>query len=168
MKLKEMENTGVLIESVEVLREFLKICEDGGWQTISENKPTDKFKMFASRIPCELAVKNYFGSASCGWFDTQITLQQFKEAQITMKYKEGDVLVEGNGQEIKILGVCGQVYFISEEDDFVNADDDNYTEAWLDNYGYNLKADAPDLTTLTLEDVAKMAGVDVDNLRIKD
>ena len=80
------------------------------------------------------------------------------------KYKVGDVLVTEGNIEFKILAVCGSVYCCSQDNNF-RAVDGWFTESDLD--GAKPKTDPPKLTTLSMEDVAKLAGVDVASLRIK-
>lgn len=82
--------------------------------------------------------------------------------------EEGDVIV-GIGGERKILGVCGEVYFLSMDKDFSAA----WTGLTLNDItdcGYTIKQEAEEqeITELTLEDVAKLANVPVEKLRIKD
>jgi hypothetical protein len=94
-----------------------------------------------------------------------ITLAEFKKEQGIMKYKEGDVLVDKQNHEVKILGVCGLVYFRSEYGNPTRCSGSGFTEEELKKF--TLKTDPTKLTTLTMEDVAKMAGVDVSSLRIE-
>ena len=58
-----------------------------------------------------------------------------------MKYKEGDILVNKQGNTRKVLGVCGKVYFLSFVDDFNNYTG-TYTEQELDKNGLNLHQSA--------------------------
>ena|SRR3990167_8211088 len=54
-------------------------------------------------------------------------------------YKQGDILVNKNGEERKVLGVCGDVYFMSFENEFESASDTIWIKRDLDNAGYTLK-----------------------------
>ena len=59
-----------------------------------------------------------------------------------MKYKQGDILTDNNGYR-KILGVCGQVYFISYQSEEIEGENlnrhfDGYTQYDLDKGGYRL------------------------------
>jgi hypothetical protein len=59
-----------------------------------------------------------------------------------MKYKQGDILTDNNGYK-KILGVCGEVYFMSYESEEIEGENLNkfyngYTEYNLDRNGYKL------------------------------
>lgn len=82
-----------------------------------------------------------------------------------MKYKEGDVLVDYHGNKSKILGVCGLVYFKSYDNDFTECSSCGYTQEELDNDGYTLFTE-PEEKVLTMNEVAKLAGVSVDKLKI--
>lgn len=64
-----------------------------------------------------------------------------------MQYKENDILVDKYGDERKVLGICGQVCFLSRTDDFdwING---TYTKKELDEVGYHLKSNAPTITIL--------------------
>lgn len=53
--------------------------------------------------------------------------------------EEGDVLVDENGDEQKVLGICGNVYFLSEENEFTKVDEYYYTTQELEDNGYTLK-----------------------------
>ena len=60
-----------------------------------------------------------------------------------MKYKQGDILTYNNNRYRKILGVCGEVYFMSYISDDVEGENlnkylDSYTEYDLDKNGYKL------------------------------
>jgi len=74
-----------------------------------------------------------------------------------MKYKQGDVLVDTDGSEKKILGVCGEVYFIGWDDNF-DYSNGPYTQKELDNRGYTLKTE-PEITELTVAEIEKKLGV---------
>ena len=59
-----------------------------------------------------------------------------------MKYKQGDILTNYNGYR-KILGVCGEVYFMSYESEDTKGERlkqhfDGLTQYDLDKYGYRL------------------------------
>lgn len=53
--------------------------------------------------------------------------------------EEGDVIVDENGDEQKVLGICGNVYFLSEENEFTKVDEYYYTTQELEDNGYTLK-----------------------------
>lgn len=83
--------------------------------------------------------------------------------------EEGDVIVCKYGAERKVLGICGEVYFLSLCDNF-NSGPDAVTISEMKGYGYTLKQEEleEEITELTLADVAKLANVSVEKLRIKD
>ncbi len=54
------------------------------------------------------------------------------------KYKENDILIDKDGNKRKILGVCGQVYFVSLEDEFEYANNAIFTEKDLENIDFKL------------------------------
>ena len=83
-----------------------------------------------------------------------------------MRYKEGDILVDCFGNKSKILGVCGLVYFKSyDNNDFTKCSTCGYTQEELDIAGYTLFTE-PEEKVLTMDEVAKLAGVPVDKLKI--
>ena len=55
-----------------------------------------------------------------------------------VEWKQGDILVDKDGIERKILGICGEVYIISEGDDFSKANNP-YTKEELKGMGFGLK-----------------------------
>jgi hypothetical protein len=85
--------------------------------------------------------------------------------------EEGDVLVDvaGDGYEKTVLGVCGKVFFLSQTFSHESFDT-GYTVEDLKIYGWTIKQEQQEeeITELTLEDVAKLANVPVEKLRIKD
>lgn len=81
-----------------------------------------------------------------------------------MKYKEGDIFVDKSENKIKILGVCGSVYFRSISNDF-NWAYVGYTQEDLYDGGWTLYIE-PEEKVLTMDEVAKLAGVSVDKLKI--
>lgn len=83
------------------------------------------------------------------WFDGKAVGAEYNECCITekelqliqentMKYKQGDVLVDKDRFRKKVLGVCGEVYLMSNTDDF-NVYDSGWTEKELDDEGFKLK-----------------------------
>lgn len=57
-----------------------------------------------------------------------------------MKYKQGDILVNKDGDKIKVLGVCGEVYLTSFPHNH-NLSGDLYTQYELDRRGYKKQED---------------------------
>jgi hypothetical protein len=54
-----------------------------------------------------------------------------------MKYKVGDILISKHRSKRKILGICGEVYLLSEVDNYERSRV-SYTQHELDKYGYEL------------------------------
>jgi hypothetical protein len=54
------------------------------------------------------------------------------------KYKENDILIDEDGNKRKVLGVCGQVYFISQKNEFKYANGAIFKEKELEDMGYKL------------------------------
>lgn len=156
MELKEMPNTGVIINTEEELKEYLQICEYGGWSCTA---CLSRSKSYTYNSALEAQNNAVWTSRS----NNSITLTEFKERQGIMKYKQGDVLVSQGGQFTReIQGNIGKVYFSIDEDG------DARVDAELELNGYTLKTDEPEVIELTLEEVAELKGVPVDQIRIKD
>lgn len=78
---------------------------------------------------------------------------------------EGDVIVSEAGIERNVTGVAGRVVFME------NSNGHSYdwqTIKELKDNDWTVKQPAEDVTELTLEQVAKLAKVDVSKLRIKE
>lgn len=54
-----------------------------------------------------------------------------------MNYKQGDIIENKNGKR-KVLGVCGEVCFMSLQNNYDEATDHCYTQKKLDELGYSL------------------------------
>ena len=92
-----------------------------------------------------------------------------KNLKIGDKFRvvEGDVIVDEDGDEQIVLGVCGKVIFISN----INDHEGVYrfsTAKRLRELGYTMQTSRPEVTELTMEEVAEKFGVDVENIRIKE
>lgn len=148
---------GVVIESRDEFLEYIKIVEPTCYGSPVGSEWTGNNSIYPFRIR---AAKEW-GFNIKTHYNKEITLSEFKKEQGIMKYKEGDVL-ENGVHILTIEGIVGRVYICTDGYDTGSL----CTEAEIKNF--SLTTDAPDLTELTLEDVAKMAGVDVDNLRVKD
>lgn len=94
------------------------------------------------------------------------------------KYEVGDILVDSDGDCRRVLGYCGgegdyATYALSEYN--LNKDSDRMKECCstrtryqLNNMNLSLDIQEEPITELTLEEVAKLAGKDVKNIRIKE
>lgn len=176
MKLKELPNTVVHVPTQEEYDELMKILEDGGWGWLGDKR---NWGEYGDKTCVRVTTANGVGYTSVGvtlegvWWYTQhgyriITLKEFKKEQgLDMDYKQGDVLVDKDGNKRKILGVCGEVYHISRPDDFTKYSV-GYTKEDLDSWGYTLyTGTTEDIVEVTLEEVAKLKKVDVSKIRIK-
>jgi hypothetical protein len=76
------------------------------------------------------------------------------------KYQVGDVLVDEDGDERKVLAICGDIYGMSEWDHF---DDFGawFTERELEEHGYTLKSEEIEVMghTFKVKDVKKKLGI---------
>lgn len=81
----------------------------------------------------------------------------------------GDILVDDDGDETKVLGVLGEVIFRSRINEF-GVFGIGYTVTELKDEGFKLKQEEQpeDTTELTLKEVADKFNIDVDKLRIKE
>ena len=92
--------------------------------------------------------------------------KRLKLAEKTLDDLEvGDILLDSDGDEVKVLAICNEIIGISEYDDF-----DTFNK-WLTiseiKNRFTLKQDlTAKITELTLEDVAKLAGKDVSQIKI--
>ena len=78
-----------------------------------------------------------------------------------MKYKQGDILTYNNRYR-KILGVCGEVYFMSYESEEIEGENlnrhfDVYTQYDLDRYGYKLYI-PPEEVEMTVTEFSEALG----------
>ncbi len=80
--------------------------------------------------------------------------------------KAGDVL-ERNGDKIKVLGVCGEVFFTSLANDFEKASYSVFTKKELQEKGFQLANSKPEIVELTMDEIAKKFEVPVENLKIR-
>ena len=82
-----------------------------------------------------ISAQEYLGKTKAGTL-TGKTVSS-KEVMPIREYKQGDILVTKMGEKRKILGICGEVYFISDINHFEYASGETKQE--LDDYGYKLK-----------------------------
>ena len=100
--------------------------------------------------------------------DKVISFQEFlklKNINI-MKYKEGDILIDRDGDKTEILGVCGKVYIVSDFNNF-NCYGMIRTQQQLDERDFKLFTEEP-MKEVTLADISKAMNIPIDKLRIKD
>jgi len=80
--------------------------------------------------------------------------------------REGDVLVDGDDEERRVLGVCGKVYLlsVSNHPDIYGC---GYTVYEMEELGYTLKQPKEEIVELSMDEIAKLAGVPVERLKVK-
>ncbi len=81
-------------------------------------------------------------------------------------YEVGDIIVNEDGDTRKVLGICGEVVIISNRSNY-NIAADLYTVHEIKDTGYKFKDQEQEIIELTLEDIAKLKGVDVSKIKIK-
>lgn len=93
-------------------------------------------------------------------FNGRIDYHDIKNLELLPKtiddIDKGDTLVDEFGDEIKVLGKCGLVYFLSEDNDF-DSYDCGCTLDQIKNWGYKLKEDE-EVLELTVKDVEEKFG----------
>lgn len=78
----------------------------------------------------------------------------------------GDVLLSASGERT-VLAVCGRLVFYSYADQ-PNSSSMFLTVEELKDKGFKVKSQESNIVEMTLEEVAKLKGVPVENLRIKE
>jgi len=81
-------------------------------------------------------------------------------------YAVGDIIVNEDGGTRKVLGICGEVVIVSSSSSY-NIAADLYTVHEIKDTGYKFKEQDQEIIELTLEDIAKLKGVDVSKIKIK-
>lgn len=76
----------------------------------------------------------------------------------------GDVLVNEYGDEYTVIGVLGEIVFLADEDGHAS---DYFTAKELKDNDWTIKTDDSAITEMTLPEVAKLAGIPVEQLRIR-
>lgn len=78
----------------------------------------------------------------------------------------GDVLVDTSGNEITVLGVLGQLIFLSKysTQEYYSG---GYTVIQLKDYGFKLKCQEEEITELTIDQIAEKFGKDPSKIKIK-
>lgn len=81
----------------------------------------------------------------------------------------GDIILDDDGDERKVIDVLPNSVLLSAwgSGDDLDTADDWFTPGTLKRKGFTLKQDTPaEVTELTLEDIAKLKGVDVSQIKI--
>lgn len=86
----------------------------------------------------------------------------------TLEY--GDVVVDEDGDECFVMGRAGAMVWLSDDEN--EATHFSYTTPYtvleLEKKGFTIKGQTEDLVEVTLEEVARLKGIDVSKLRIKE
>jgi phosphopantothenate synthetase len=94
-----------------------------------------------------------------------------KDIKDITTYEVGDVLVSSESGERTVLAVCGRLVFLSNVNDLTRtAFGSIYTVEDVERSGRTFKSQPqePTLTEVTLEEIAKLKGIPVEQLRIKE
>ncbi|MHC1728050.1 MAG: hypothetical protein AB9866_18950 [Syntrophobacteraceae bacterium] len=62
-----------------------------------------------------------------------------EDLELINTWKQGDILINGDGKERKVLAVLGEICFTSKENNFSRATCGNYTQKELEDAGWKLK-----------------------------
>lgn len=87
--------------------------------------------------------------------------------------EEGDILVDDDGDFTKVLGVCGQMVFITGYESSIeqlnsNAHHSTWTVPQLKEVGFTVyQPEETEDVIVTLDEIAKLKGVDVSKIKIK-
>jgi len=95
----------------------------------------------------------YIEGNGCAWEEWML--------EAVSKFKEGDIITDSN-EERKILGVCGEVYFVSCLDEFDRASDLIYTERDLIKCEYEVVTEASKgVREMTVAEISKELGREI-------
>jgi len=75
------------------------------------------------------------------------------------EWKQGDILIDEEGEEAKILGICGEAYFIMMENKFGWATHSIYTKEELERMEYKLKEE-PSTLKITVDGKMELTSKD--------
>lgn len=80
----------------------------------------------------------------------------------------GDILVDKDRDEKKVLGICGEVYFLSYENNF-DSFGDMYTLKEIKKLGFKLKSGKSSDKTIevSMDEIAEKFSIPVEKLKIK-
>ena len=138
-------NNSIEISSQEQLDTLLKVFKQAGLPLYNNNDilyDLDRPTIF-TRIG-DSGWASLYSDLGCHLDGTIIQFKDFmKELKMSeMKYKQGDILIANEGYR-KVLGVCGEVYFMSYSSENIEGENlkqhfDGYTQHDLDIYGCKL------------------------------
>lgn len=162
-KLYEMPNTVVNLRTPEEAEEYFAMCREVGWVWCSGGMPKLHYDNTWSQYKKETCIrieKKLSYQSKC-WYKFNdykvITFNELKEILMDNEWKVGDVLVSEDLGEKKILGICGDVFFMSGRNNFKNYYS-GYTKTELEGNGYKLKTEPKQKLTITMDEIAKKFG----------
>lgn len=129
----------------------------------------DEFQSL-EHIHITMETKEKFDSTGYG-FDSRDTAEvKIEECLIKMEeimdnLQQGDIVTNDIEDRIEIQGKIGKVYVTLALEDNASY---LYSAKELEEGGYELKVSEPEITEVTLEEVAKLKGIPVEQLRIKE
>lgn len=107
------------------------------------------------------------GSVAGGWgYAEEIPSNKFRSIEDGLL--EDDIIVNPQGKKRKVLGICGKAIFLSSIADFTEATTYYFTLIELIKRGWKLDNQESKEVELTIEEIAKLKGVDPKLIRIKD
>ncbi len=96
--------------------------------------------------------------------DRDFTEKNVTNLRLAGAFQKGDILTYKRGGKIKVLEVLGDLYFMSDLDDFTKAGS-AYTEQELKKDGYKLVTPVKEYSR---DEIAKALGIDAKDLKIKE
>lgn len=130
----------------------------------------DEFQSLG-HIHITMETKENFDSTGYG-FDSRDTAEvKIEECLIKMEdimdnLQQGDIITNNiNEDRLEIQGKIGKVYVTLALEDNVSY---TYSAKELEDSNYQLEVAEPEITEVTLEEVAKLKGIPVEQLRIKE
>ena len=123
--MKKLEKQGYMWSYDEKPTDANNWCEEGGKTCINIDEATD------------IELQDTLSFCYKKWYKDKgykiISVEEYLG-----EWKQGDILVDKDGIEREILGICGKVYIISEEDNFSEVEG-SYTKKELEGFGFELK-----------------------------
>lgn len=117
-----------------------------------------------------IAIKNGESISACSYCYKDEDLLPYKSkkdiADIST-YEVGDILIDEDGDSNMVLGIHNKLVFISGTQNYDTANS-FHTVFELKKFGYKFKEQEEGIIELTLEDMAKLKGVDVSKIKIKE
>lgn len=130
----------------------------------------DKFQSL-EHIHITMETKEKFDSTGYGFDSRSTAKEKIEECLIKMEdimdnLQQGDIITNNiNEDRLEIQGKIGKVYVTLALEDNVSY---TYSAKELEDSNYQLEVAEPEITEVTLEEVAKLKGIPVEQLRIKE